>query len=486
MNRKQFDEELQEECARCADDPLRFVQVMFSWGEGDLKGEEGPDEWQADVLRELAKYCEKSVRAEAKVGVDPGPFQLAVASGHGIGKSALVAWVILWFMSCREHPQIVVTANTETQLATKTWRELSRWHKRLLGKDWFTWTATKFYKNDHQEDWFASAIPWSETNPEAFAGTHEKHVMVIFDEASKIADVIYEKIDGAMSTFGAMWLCFGNPTRNVGRFYDAFHKDRKWWVTRQIDSRKAKKANKAWIEQFIERRGLTDDRTKYQILGQFPQASTNQLISSDAVEKCFKHESEGHELLPLVFGVDVARFGENHSIVCLRQGRKVIEFITLPKCDLMQTANWVAGLVKQHRPIQVFVDGSGIGAGVVDRLRQLGFQVSDINGGNQSFNPRFLNRRAEMWWEMKEFIEGLCELPNPPSLDGVTLKDELTSVEYDYSRKAGRIFLASKDDLMKDFGFSPDRADALALTFSYPIADYSDTGIEVDPPTFVD
>ena len=483
---KELEEELVSSCERFADDPLGFVRFFFDWGEADLKGETGPDKWQEDVLNELGAYCKKLITCEAGTIPNPGPFQLAIASGHGIGKSALVSWIILWFMSCRDKPIIRVTANTETQLNTTTWRELALWHSRIHNNHWFTWTATKFYLTANPEYWYASAVSWSENNPEAFAGVHSKNTMYLFDEASKIADVIWEKADGAMSTFGAMWLCFGNPTRNVGRFHACFYEHKKWWTTRQIDSRTAKKADKVWVQQFIERLGLTDDRTKYQILGQFPSAATNQLISSEAVERAFKYKAEGHEYQPIVFGVDVARFGENSSVVCIRQGRQVKDFIVLPKQDLMATASWVAGLIRQHNPIQVFVDGSGIGAGVVDRLRQLNFSVIDVNGGNASMDTRFLNKRAEMWWGMKEYIEGECEIPNQPPLNGVTLKDEFTAVEYDYSRKAGRIFLESKADLMADHGFSPDRADSLSLTFAYPIADYSEEESRLEPVSYED
>lgn len=469
------DEELHRACDRFVDDPLNFVRWVFDWGKDELKESEGPDDWQADVLREIGAYA-KAIRR----GENPGPLQLAVASGHGIGKSALVAWIIQWFMSCKDHPQIVVTANTENQLLTKTWRTLSRWHKLMANSHWFEWTATKFAETTSPEDWYAAATPWSENNPDAFAGTHDKNVLVIFDEASNIHDVIWEKIDGAMSTKGAMWICFGNPTRNVGRFYECFHKYKKWWKTRQIDSRTAKHADKVWVERFIEQFGLDADRTKVQILGQFPSAATRQLISTEAVEKCMEHETEGSEMLPKVMGVDIARFGENSSTICTRQGRKVHEIVVLPKMDLMQTAHHVAEAIKKERPVQVFVDGSGIGAGVVDRLRQLNFAVVDVNGGNQSLNPRFLNKRAEMWWDLKEFVEGLCELPKDQDL-----KKELTAVSYDFTDK-GRVRLDRKADIMDDYGFSPDRADALAMTFAYPVADFSEHSMELDPKIYED
>lgn len=472
------EEEMVGACVEYADDPLGFVRWVFDWGREELKGSEGPDVWQAEVLGEIGRYCRRIA-----VGENPGPLQLAVASGHGIGKSVLVAWIIQWFMSTRDHPQIVVTANTETQLLTKTWRTLSRWHKMMVNREWFDWTATKFSDKASPEDWYAAAVAWSENNADAFAGTHDKHVLVIFDEASNVHDVIWEKIDGAMSTRGAMWVCFGNPTKNVGRFYECFHKYKKWWVTRQIDSRTAANADKVWVERFIEQFGVDSDRARVQILGQFPVTATRQLISREAVEKCQGHEAEGWEMLPKVMGVDIARFGENSSAICLRQGRRVSPIEILPKMDLMQTAHHVAEAIKRERPIQVFVDGSGIGAGVVDRLRQLNFPVVDVNGGNSSLNPRFLNKRVEMWWEMKEFIEALCELPKDEGRP--SLLEELTCVEYDYTDK-GRIRLDRKADIMDEHGFSPDKADALAMTFAYPVADFTDSGLELDPKQYQD
>ena len=476
VSKKEFERELRQSCIEFADYPDRFVRWVFGWGSGELKESSGPDIWQQEVLNQVGEYCRKIADGE-----NPGPLQLAVASGHGIGKSALVAWIIGWFMSTRDHPQIVVTANTETQLLTKTWRTLSRWHKMMRNRDWFDWTATKFAFKASPEDWYAAATPWSENNADAFAGTHDKNVLVIFDEASNISDVIWEKIDGAMSTRGAMWICFGNPTKNAGRFYDCFHKYRDFWLTRQIDSRTALHADKIWVERFVQQFGLDSDRTKIQILGQFPETATRQLISTAAVQKAQGFEAEAFEMMPKVMGVDIARFGENSSTICIRQGRKVFDIEVLPKQDLMVTAHHVAEAIKRERPLQVFVDGSGIGAGVVDRLRQLNFSVVDVNGGNQSLNPRFLNKRAEMWWGMKEWIEsGNCELPKDKEL-----QKELTVVTYDYTDK-GRIRLDRKADIMDDFGFSPDRADSLAMTFAYPIADFSESETELEPPVYAD
>lgn len=472
--RKQLDEEMQEACVRYADDPAAFDLFMYDWGHKELKDWAPFEWWHREVDAAIKAYL---------AGADDRPLCIAVSSGHGAAKSAYVARRIRWFMSCRPHPQVVCTANTETQLLTKTWREVAKWHKLANNKDWFEWTATSYYLKAHPETWKANAIPWSENNTEAFAGTHEESVLVVFDEASKIADSIWEVTDGIFTTKKNIWLVFGNGTRNFGRFYDCFHKLSKYWKTWSVDSRTCKAANKSYLDRLIEQYGGEDtDQSRVRVLGLFPKTATRQLISTDSVDKSMKNEMEPEswQYQPVVLGVDIARFGENSSVIAKKQGRKIFELEVLPKMDLMQTAHHIAETIKKERPVQVFIDESGIGAGVVDRLRQLNFTVTGINGGNQSTNPRFLNRRAEIWWTMKEFIEGLCELPKDQRL-----KEELTCIEYDFTDK-GRIRLDRKTDIMEQYGFSPDRADALSLCFAYPVSEYSDEGEMLEPRAFAD
>ena len=182
---------MKTDIANLYNDPLKFVYYVFPWGDAKtvLADEDGPDTWQIDVLTTISTKLQETDALTDKE-VLTAAIRIAVASGHGIGKTALVSWIILWFISTRDHPQIVVTANTLNQLTNKTWRELAKWKKLAIHGDWFEWTATKFYLKGEPETWFASAIPWSEHNSEAFAGTHEKHVLVIFDEASGISDTM--------------------------------------------------------------------------------------------------------------------------------------------------------------------------------------------------------------------------------------------------------------------------------------------------------
>jgi hypothetical protein len=453
---------------------------MWDWGVGPLSKWDGPDEWHRQVFNEIKSYLESD---------DPYPLLIAIASGHGAAKTTLVAWLIIWFMSCRRHPQVVCTANTENQLTTKTWREVAKWHKMAANSHWFEWTATSFFLKAHPQTWRANAVPWSENNTEAFAGTHEENVLEVFDEASKISDKIWEVTDGVLTTRKNIWVVCGNGTRNVGRFYDCFGKNKRTpekpfgWRTWNIDSRTCKAANHTYLQALLDQYGGEDaDQSRVRVRGLFPRTATRQLISTDAVIEAQKTEVDPESWVysPKVIGVDVARFGENSSTICVRQGRKCFDIEVLPKQDLMQTAHHVAEVIRQERPVQTFVDGSGIGAGVVDRLRQLNCSVVDVNGGNSSLNPRFLNKRAEMWWTGKEWIEGgNCELPK----DG-QFQRELTAVEYDYTDK-GRIRLDRKTDIMEEHGFSPDRADAFMLTFAYPIADFEESA-DLEPPVFAD
>ena len=444
-------------------DPLGFVLYAFPWGKkGTRLAEEfGPDDWQIRVLDELGK----AVR-EGREVKDALPVLLAVASGHGIGKTALISWIILWFISTREFPQIVVTAGKKEQLTSKTWRELAKWSKMAINGHWFVWTSTKLEHALYPDTWYASAIPWSKNAPENFAGTHEEHVLVVYDEASAIDDVIWEVTDGAMTTPGAIWIAFGNPTKNTGRFHACFNKFRDLWRRFQIDSREAKKANRRLLDLWVKLYGEDSDFVKVRVRGVFPSAGDLQFIPSEDVQAAIDRVSKGHEKYGKVLGVDVARHGTDQSVFVLRQGRKQLKLKKMRIPDTMQLAAMVAEAINDWQPDAVFVDATGIGWGVVDRLHQMGFtQVIGVQVGERAMAPeRFYNRRAELWFKMREWIQDGGDLIN--DTDQFT---DLTGIEYGFDGQ-NRWVLESKDD-MKERGLdSPDTADALALTFHSAVA----------------
>lgn len=451
------EEQLQDAIAQLTDNPLGFVYFAFDWGKGALEGEDGPDQWQIDILRAIGDRTLTATEA----------IQIAVRSGHGIGKTCLISWILLWFLSTRPFPQVVVTANTTAQLSGKTWRELAKWHKLAINKHWFKWTATKFYHVDHPEDWFAAATPWSKERSEAFAGTHEKYVLVVFDEASWIPDVIWETAEGAMTTEGAMWVVFGNPTRNTGRFSQCFKRFRHRWFTMEVDSRTAKKANKKQIEQWIEDYGEDSDFVRVRVKGQEPRAGSMQLIGNDIVEPALGrsiHEKDYYRM-PKIMGVDVARQGDDSSVICKRQGLACHNLIKLHLDDNMVLAARVAQEINDWKPDKVFID-QGAGVGVIDRLRQLGFDVVEVPFGSTADDGKhYANKRAEMWCRMRDWIKGGACLP-----DDKELRDDLIGPEYGFQGIGDRIILERKEDMRSRGLASPDCADALALTFAYPVA----------------
>jgi len=440
------------------DKPLDFVLFVFDWGVGELEGETGPDKWQTELLTLIGTKTLTITEA----------IQIAVRSGHGIGKSALIAWIILWFISTRPHPQIVVTANTSSQLDTKTWRELAKWHKLAINREWFTWTATKFHLNAHPETWFAAAIPWSKQRAQAFAGTHEKHILMLFDEASEIEDIIWETAEGAMTTEGAMWIAFGNPTQNTGRFSECFKKYRHRWITREIDSRTAKKANITQIQKWIDDYGEDSDFVRVRVTGQEPRSGSLQFIPNDIVEAAMGRSIAKHEVIhqAKVISVDIARFGDDQSVICKRQGLMVWPLLKFRKIDSMTLASRIHQEAELWGADGILLDMGNIGAAVYDYLTvKLGRKdvIGVWFGSTATNDKKYFNKRAEMWGDVLEALNaGLC-LPEDKEL-----RDDLISPQYGFDNKE-RIQLEKKEDMKSRGIASPDSGDAVAISYAQVI-----------------
>lgn len=466
-------------------DPYGFVLYSYPWKKKGswLESEDGPDKWQVKVMETLRKEL---VKRDMSPGEVFEAICIAVASGHGIGKTSLVAWLIHWFICCYPNPQIVVTAGTQAQLEKKTWRELAKWHKVSLQREWFEWTATKFYLREAPDTWFASAIPWSEHNSDAFAGTHEKYVMVIFDEASTIADIIWEVTEGAMTTARCIWIAFGNPVRNTGRFKACFGKFRKYWISMRVDSRTAKMANPVQIERWRQQYGENSDFFRKRVTGEFPIQASNQLIAEATVDACRTYIAYGYESFPIFITVDVARFGEDRTVIMVNQGRKCLECIVMNGKDTVEVFTktieaWNYWKLKNDR-IGIFVDDIGVGGGVTDMLRKThGVLVIGVNAGAAAKDPeKFLNKRIEMWWNMAETLKLGYDLT---SLDDETfdaLKQDLINIEYFMHGATQKYQLEAVEDLKDRDLPSPDLGTAFALRFAYPMphAVQSQTGTQ--------
>lgn len=417
------------------DDPVGYVQCVFN---------AEPDKWQREALQIMASQQ-----------------RLAVASGHGVGKTALTSWLIHWFISTRPDPQIVVTANTKNQLDSKTWRELAKWNQRAINGGWFTHSATRFALKEAPDTWFASAIPWTENNSEAFAGTHEDNVLNVFDEASSIPDVIWDVVEGSMTTSGSKWAAFGNPTRNTGRFRECWGRFRHRWATMQVDSRDAKQADRAQIDAWIADYGIDSDFVKVRVLGEFPSQSANQFISTADVDACVQYEAQGYEDMPKILAADIARFGDDQSVIAKRQGRKVDPLQSWRGLDLMASADRIAKEIDSWRPDATVIDETGIGAGVVDRLTQLGYQVFGFNGGERPNDPdTYRNKRVEVWGLMRDALRNKLDLPND-----YDLKQDLIGPEYSFTASQ-QLMLERKEDMKRRGLSSPDKGDALAMTWA--------------------
>lgn len=466
--------------ASVSGDPLAFVHGAFPWGEPDtiLELFTGPEPWQAAILGMIRDGLLTPNQA----------IQLAVASGHGIGKTAVVSWIILWAISTKPDTRGIVTANTETQLKTKTWAELGKWYHRFLAKEFFSLTATALFAKDpaHERTWRIDMVPWSERNTEAFAGLHNKNrrILVVFDEGSAIPDVIYEVTEGALtdSDTEIIWCVFGNPTRNSGRFRECFPGQRfsKVWKTKQVDSREVSLTNKDQINKWIEAYGEDSDFVRIRVKGIFPRTGEMEFISAEDVSAAAQREALSQLTDPLVIGVDVARYGANESVIYFRKGRdaRSIPPLRIRGASTVELAGKVSEVFHQYHVDAIFIDGGGVGGGVVDNVRALHLFCFDVQFGGKDDNPgyatgnegeHYANKRCAMWGAMRAWLK-FGAIP-----DEADLKAQLIGPTYTYNLRS-EIQLEKKEDMMKRGLESPDIADGLALTFAYPVAAHAAAG----------
>ena len=489
------DEELADFLASCYADPLKYVMGCFPWTtEPSIQLVElpkkyrrrfdslyGPDLWACEFLDELGAEIRKR-KFDGIHAVDP--ILCSTSSGHGIGKSVLVAWLIKFIADTRPYSRGIVTATTAEQLKTKTWAELGKWHRLSLTAEWFKYNAGRgsmmLTHNTYPEQWRCDAQTCREENAEAFQGLHAANstAYFIFDEASGVPDKIFDAREGGSTDGEPMVFDFGNPTRNSGRFFEnTVGRFKHRYKTRQIDSRTVAITNKQRIDQWISDYGVESDFVKVRVRGVFPASGDWQFISSAEVEEAMRRPLTEDKYAPLVIGVDVARQGSNESVIYIRRGRDARSFP--PRrymgLDTVQLTGKVIEVIREFRQLGLnyaglFVDGTGIGGGVVDQLHHLGYPVYEVHFGNKAIDYKTYKARGdEIWGAVRDSLKaGLC-LPPLTTQEGPILQRQLTQREYGYTG-SNQIKLESKDDMELRGVESPDIADSLALTYAQEVA----------------
>lgn len=440
-----------------ADHPVEFVE--------DIIGAK-PDKEQAKILRSVAKNQLTTVR-----------------SGHGVGKSTVEAWVVIWFMVTRPFPKIPCTAPTQHQLFDILWAEVSKWlrHNKTLANE-LIWTKEKVYMRGYPEEWFAVARTASK--PDALQGFHAEDVLYIIDEASGVDDSIFEPVLGALSTPGARLLMCGNPTQLSGFFYESHTKNRASYATFHIDGRNSSRVSQDFVQTIINMYGEDSDVFRVRVAGEFPLQEDDIFIPLSLVENSIMTEFSPRKTPNLVhIGCDVARFGDDKTIIGYKIDEKVTFYKKRQGQDTMKTADDIIilgeQLVQRYKldtPIPVKVDDGGVGGGVVDRLRQIKrnnperfwwLEIYPVKFGERIQHKYYHDSTSYMMSVVKKLLQPYDEEGNKKPVELILPDDDdlvaqLSGRKYALT-EASKIKIESKKEVKKRGQPSPDEADCVLL-----------------------
>nr|VFJ65016.1 MAG: hypothetical protein BECKFM1743A_GA0114220_103713 [Candidatus Kentron sp. FM]VFJ67014.1 MAG: hypothetical protein BECKFM1743C_GA0114222_104433 [Candidatus Kentron sp. FM]VFK14271.1 MAG: hypothetical protein BECKFM1743B_GA0114221_103143 [Candidatus Kentron sp. FM] len=436
-----IDLQIADDMARFFDDPLGFILYAYPWATNksiqlvrlpspwrerfNNAYEYGPDAWTCELLDDIcAQIKERIARSE----MPWEPIRVAVASGHGIGKSTLTAWLCNWILSTRPDSRGIITAGSGSQLETKTWPTIIKWTKLSVTAHWFDVGHWRIRHTDNLEGWRIDATTCKKENADAFAGLHEavSTPFYIFDEASAVPDEIWETANGGLTDGQPMFFVFGNPIRNVGEFHGCFHSKRHRWTNYQIDSRTAQITNKKELTRWVADYGEDSDYVRVRVRGLFPRAAENQLIPYDVIHTAQKRAVEVVPTDPLVVGLDVARSPVgDQTVLSTRLGRDArsipaLKFRGLETNQIVsRTIEHCDGLKNKfgRLPDMLFVD-VGFNPGVYDGLRDRyrGTVIAVDFGARANDERLYANKRAEIWFLLADWLQyGAIE--NDPELE---------------------------------------------------------------------
>jgi len=493
MASKSPNEQLMEYLGNFYADPLGYVMFAFPWDTEEsiqmvplaekyrerFNCKWGPDLWACEFLDQLGEQI-RDRKFDGKKAVLP--IQFSTASGHGIGKTVLTSFLIKFILDTRPRSKGMVTATTATQLRTKTWAELGKWHKISLTSHLFKYSAGRdsmvLEHKDMPGEWNCQGITCKEENSESFQGLHASNStpFYIFDEASGIPDSIFVAREGGTTDGEPMTFDFGNPTRNTGQFFEnCIGKFKHRYIVRAIDSRSVYITNKAKHQIWIDDYGIESDFVKVRVLGRFPSSGNLQFIDGDDVRVAMQRSIESVRYSPLVIGVDVARRGQNSSCIYARRGNDAVTFPVkeYKGYDAIQLSDAIIAEVLYYRSIgieyaMIFVDATGVGGPIADILKHAGYKVTEVNFGNKSPDTTYRYVSDMIWGRLKDAIKSGLVLPRLTDPTGARIYSQLTQRDFGYTL-SGKISLESKED-MEARVESPDHVDALACTYFREIA----------------
>lgn len=419
-----------------------------------------PDDWQRAVMMDIASSTKVSVR-----------------SGHGVGKTSVEAVILLWFLSCFRFPKVIATAPTRQQLNDILWSEVEKWRsKSPLLQELLTWTKTYVYMKGYEKRWFAVAKTASE--PENMQGFHEENMLIIVDEASGVEDAIMEAILATLSGKNNKLLMCANPTRTTGTFYDSHNRDRGMYKCHRVSSLDSARTNKENIASFIRKYGEHSNVVKVRVYGDFPAQEDDVFLPLPLIEQSVINELDTEKIYKITMGVDVARYGDDETIIATNAGGDIDIPVVRHGQSLMTTVGDIVmqykRLIKEYPNykgvITVNIDDTGLGGGVTDRLEEVKeeerlrrLEIVPVNFGSKppqdGSEDRYQDISTYMWATLKKLMENReVRIVNDEELVA-----QLSVRKYSIT-STGKIMLESKK-AMKDRGIkSPDRGDAVVLS----------------------
>lgn len=434
---------------------------------------ERPDIFAEEVLHQTLEPWEREFyRALATEQ------RISLQACKGPGKTGKLAGAAWWMLSMFPFPKIGATSITGDNLRDCLWAEMARWQREspFLQAN-FTWTASKIFENRNPETWWMSFRTWStsankEQQEGTLAGLHADYCMALLDESGGMPDSLMAAADGVLTApkIGRI-IQAGNPLMLEGPLYRAATVERHLWRRFEItadpdDPNRAQRVPVQWARDLIGKYGVDNPWVLANVFGRFPKASINALISLEDCQAAVGRHLHQHayDWAPRILGGDVARFGDDLSVLYPRQGLAYFAPLELAKMDTIQVAGHWGDKATNWHAHSLQIDGTGgYGAGVIDLLRDLGFSVQEVQFAAKALDPGYYNLRAEIWCKLADHIREGASIPNDPLLIG-----ELSTATYSYAKDKKRI--EEKDQMKARLGRSPDHTDAAACTHAYPVA----------------